>query len=82
MGLEMKYFVLNPKSKHSTDKYARASRHAMKAYSNVICVEDPELAKALFDWQKKERDAEDVMTINAFAIANKPTQQTRGKPGR
>ncbi len=62
MRLEMKYFVLNPKSKHSTDKYARASRHAIKAYSNAMRVENPELAKALFDWQKKESDAEDVMT--------------------
>jgi len=63
MGIEMKYFILKPKSKSVDDKYAQASRHAMKAYSNFIYAQDPALAKELYDWQKKEQCIEDAMMI-------------------
>ena len=48
-GVEMKYFILKPKS-----------RHAMKAYSDFICTENPALSKGLYDLQKREQDIEDA----------------------
>ena len=59
-GVEMKYFILKPKSRHADDKYAQASRHAMKTYSEFICTENPALSKGLYDWQKREQDIEDA----------------------
>jgi hypothetical protein len=50
-GLEMKYFVLKPKGK---DRYAEASRVAMRGYARVIEEENPELAKSLREWADNE----------------------------
>ncbi len=47
----MKYFVLKPKGK---DKYAEASRRAMRLYAFYIQTENPELAKELREWADKE----------------------------
>lgn len=58
MSLKMKYFVLNPKAKVFGDRFARASRSALKAYASSIRDIDPELAKALYDWQLIEREKE------------------------
>ena len=49
-GLEMKYFVLKPKSKDHDDLYAHASREAMRAYAEAIQGENPDLAQELRDW--------------------------------
>ena len=57
-GLEMKYFVLNPKSKVAGDPYAAASRKGMRFYSNMIRKENPELADGLDVWVDKETKAE------------------------
>lgn len=52
-GLQMKYFVLKPKGK---DQYAVASRKALLTYADIICSENPLLAKELRDWVNKEID--------------------------
>jgi hypothetical protein len=36
MSIKLKYFVLKPKSKNSSDRYAQASREAMRAYADEI----------------------------------------------
>ena len=41
-GLEMKYFVLKPRG---NDRYAAASRAAMRRYADVIVGENPALAQ-------------------------------------
>lgn len=53
--LEMKYFVLNPKSKSEHDTYAMASREAMKTYAYYIKNVDPYLYRSLKDWVDRER---------------------------
>lgn len=50
-GLTMKYFVLKPKG---PDRYAQASRAAMRRYAKVIKVENPQLAADLMDWADRE----------------------------
>jgi len=52
--LKMKYFVLNPKAKHKHDRYAEASREAMKAYARVIQKVNEPLAKELLLWVDSE----------------------------
>jgi len=52
-GLEMKYFVLKPKGK---DRYAEASRKALRAYAHHIAIENEDLAKDLLNWADKETD--------------------------
>lgn len=54
MALKMKYFVLKPRSKSAGDPYAKASRMAMYVYSSWIQKYDPELAKELAEWSRKE----------------------------
>lgn len=54
MSLELKYFVLKPKSKFSDDPYALASRMAMIEYAKFILDKDPKLAKNLIDWVDRE----------------------------
>ena len=60
MALEMKYFMLKPRSKHKGDRHARASRQAMQAYAVEIERLDPELASELrkWVWIEIERDEE------------------------
>ena len=54
MPLEMKYFVLNPRSKQPYDPFALASREAMRMYAMTIESTDPELAKELREWAQEE----------------------------
>ena len=51
-GLQMKYFVLKP---NGSDRYARASRVAMRAYARSIDRENPELALQLEEWAGREQ---------------------------
>ena len=60
MSLEMKYFVLKPRSKKIGDKYARAARIAMRAYAEAIRETDPELAEELWAWTNKEIEREEA----------------------
>ena len=57
--LELKYFVLKPRSKQKDDAHARASRLAMCAYGNAIRHHDPELAQQIIDWAGREERRED-----------------------
>lgn len=57
MPLEMKYFVLKPKSKDTNDIYARASRQAMRSYADTIISKDPVLAAQLRKWAEQEFQA-------------------------
>ena len=54
MSLEMKYFILKPRAKSKTDKYAEASQAAMYTYADFIEEEDPDLANELRSWVGKE----------------------------
>ena len=54
MGLEMKYFVLNPRGKHRNDPWAIASREAMITFARFIEKEDPDLCNALLFWVERE----------------------------
>ena len=58
MSLEMKYFVLNPRSKSADDIFAQASRKAMQAYADHIESEDAFLARSLRLWAGAESDRE------------------------
>ena len=49
-GLEMKYFVLKPKSKEPYDSYAHASREAMKTYAKCLKTINPQLSAELRGW--------------------------------
>jgi len=53
-GLKMKYFVLKPEGK---DTYARASRAAMRMYSNVIRHENMQFSDELRAWADREQIA-------------------------
>ena len=53
-GLQMKYFVIKPKSKHYNDQFAHAARMAMHTYADCIEVEDAALAKELRSWVRTE----------------------------
>ena len=61
-GLEMKYFVLKPRSKTINDVYAEASRVAMKAYADSIYEHNPELGAELESWANQE----DLHAFNNF----------------
>lgn len=56
MSLEMKYFILKPRSKYFVDQYALASRAAMRTYAFYIEDKDPLLAEGLREWTQKEAD--------------------------
>lgn len=51
VGLEIKYFVLNPKK---NTRYGAASRAAMLTYAAVIRSVDPRLAEDLVSWVEIE----------------------------
>jgi hypothetical protein len=51
-GLQLRYFVLKPKG---TDRYAKASRAAMRRYAKLIQEENPELAQDLREWAEREQ---------------------------
>lgn len=53
-GLLLKYFVLKPSG---TDRYAQASRKAMRAYASHIYAENEQLAEDLWAWVNRESEA-------------------------
>lgn len=59
MALELKYFVLKPKSKFKCDMYAYASRMAMRTYAEEIEETDHTLAQDLLEWANIERKNEE-----------------------
>lgn len=54
MVLEMKYFILKPRSKTRIDPYAEASRWALREFARRIKDYDPELASQLEQWAYDE----------------------------
>ena len=58
MSLEMKYFILKPRSKSPGDPYAAASRKAIRVYAEMIKKQDSELAIDLKEWANKETEKE------------------------
>lgn len=61
MGLQMKYFVLKPRSKYKDDPYAHASRAAMAVYASWISKTNPQFAEDLLEWVTKESMLHDEM---------------------
>ena len=55
-GLEMKYFVLKPRSKEYDDVYARASREALRTYAIIIREENELLSDDLLRWTEYEEE--------------------------
>ena len=58
MALEIKYWVLKPKSKRRYDSFATASRAAIRTFAKYIEPTDPKLAYELNNWAEKEMKAE------------------------
>ena len=54
--LEMKYFVLKPRSKVRGDPFAFASREALFAFADAIEEADESLAVSLREWARKEEE--------------------------
>lgn len=50
LGLQLKYFVLNPTKE---DAYGRASQEALVAYANAIRETNPILASDIMGWVNK-----------------------------
>jgi len=65
MSLEMKYFVLKPRSKSPDDPYAIASREAMRTYALTIHETDPELCQELLKWIDRESDRVIALTAES-----------------
>lgn len=61
-GLLMKYFVLKPAG---NDRYAAASRRAMRAYADFIQAENPVLSDQLRDWARREGAESYVASMEA-----------------
>lgn len=55
-GLQMKYFVLNPKG---NSLHARACQAAMLEYAEVIYCRNSQLSLDIQDWIEKERENAD-----------------------
>lgn len=55
-GLQMKYFVIKPKSKEPNDPYARAARMAMRTYAEWIEEFNLSMATSLREWAESEED--------------------------
>lgn len=72
MSLEMKYFVLRPRSKAANDTYAIASRAAMNEYARVIKTTNPDLSEELKLWVLDE-------TTLAMAFHDDPPEMLKGK---
>jgi len=66
MELEMKYFVLKP---HGTDAAARASRNALRAYSQTMRSEgERDFANSLMDWVEREAREADNALGNPYGV--------------
>lgn len=55
MPLEMKYFVLMPRSKIANDVFAHASRAAMLTFAVHIDAVDPAFGNYITDWVQREK---------------------------
>lgn len=64
MALEIKYFILKPRSKFYCDPFAYASREAMRVFATMIQHEDTELAASLMNWANKEAENNDKLQLN------------------
>jgi len=58
MSIDLKYFVLKPRSKRHRDPYAKASREAMLVYSDSIKRVNPKMADELLVWVAQELAAD------------------------
>lgn len=56
MSLELKYWVLKPKSKSVDDHFAMASRESMRLFAELIDPYDQELAESLIEWADCEEE--------------------------
>jgi len=54
MGLEIKYFILEPKAKGHNDPWSKASQEAMLKYAELIEEIDPDLSRELTTWAQRE----------------------------
>ena len=61
MGLELKYFILKPRSKSENDVFAMASRAAMEKYAAIIHRVDPIFAEEIKDWVEREVQRESFL---------------------
>lgn len=61
MPLDVKYFVLKPRSKTKDDPHAIASRKAMNAYARSIYHHDPILCEQIHEWTQREKDLADAL---------------------
>jgi len=61
--LDMKYFVLKPRSNKKGDRYAAASRKAMIAYAKHIKKTDEQMSGQLLIWAEKESEREGLLTV-------------------
>lgn len=64
MMLEMKYFILKPRSRTKGDPHAFASRAALFTYADVIEMEDESLATSLRLWAGKEESRNRALTAD------------------
>lgn len=62
MPIELKYWILKPRSKFVGDKFAMASRLAMIEYARAIRKTDRELSNALFAWVDREQTRDEKLT--------------------
>ena len=52
--MDIKYFILKPRSKSIDDIYAKASRQAMYIYSYIITEKNRKLSKEIWNSANKE----------------------------
>lgn len=71
-GLIMKYFVLKPAG---DDKYAKASRMAMRKYAEVIAEENLEFATEIRNWCDRENAASYARSVSGDPVG---TSQVSG----
>jgi hypothetical protein len=61
MSLNLKYFVLKPKSKYPDDPYAHASRCALLTFAIHIDKTNPDMARELRIWVEEESRLENAL---------------------
>lgn len=79
IGLKMKHFVLKPRSKTTSDPYAKASRIALMAYARSIRDINPKLSHALYCWVNKEYFKELGLVINEKHNTDKREEEEDGR---
>lgn len=68
MSIDLKYFVLKPKSKRFNDPYADASRKAMVAYAEAIKLHNLPLHDELLVWVAQELANDIDLGVKRFDI--------------